>query len=116
MVNRFDYLKSRLSAKAREEADRKTQDMLNPPHPGSILREDVLPALSLNLSQAAEALGISSERLSRILSEEERITPELALRIECWLGVENGGRAAVWSEMQIRYDQSARNGLDGTDR
>ena len=78
--------------------------MHNPPHPGSILREDVLPALGLTITQAADELGISRTTLSRVLHEHERVTPEMALRIEHWLGVENGGSAEVWSEMQLRHD------------
>lgn len=63
-----------------------------------------MPALGLTITQAADELGISRTTLSRVLHEYERVTPEMALRIECWLGVENGGRADVWSEMQLRHD------------
>ncbi len=31
--------------------------MFNPPHPAAILREDVLPALGLTVSEAARQLG-----------------------------------------------------------
>lgn len=55
--------------------------MLNPPHPGLTLREDVLPALGLNVTQAAEQFGVS-----RVLNGRAAISPEMALRIEEWLG------------------------------
>lgn len=32
------------------------------------------------------------------------ISPEMALRLEAWLGVEHGGRAEVWLRMQVAYD------------
>lgn len=32
-----------------------------PTHPGEILREDVLPALPMNVSQAARELGVSRQ-------------------------------------------------------
>jgi hypothetical protein len=32
--------------------------MYNPPHPGETLKEDVLPALGLTVTQAAEELGV----------------------------------------------------------
>jgi plasmid maintenance system antidote protein VapI len=32
------------------------------------------------------------------------ISAEMALRIEGWLGVENGGRADVWIAHQAAYD------------
>ena len=37
-----------------------------PTHPGEILREDVLPALRMNVSQAARELGVSRQLLHRI--------------------------------------------------
>jgi len=40
--------------------------MHNPPHPGETLREDVLPALGLSVTQAARELGINRERRRRI--------------------------------------------------
>ena len=75
-----------------------------PPHPGEILREDVLPALGLTVTKAATELGISRAMLSRVLNKHDRITPEMALKIERWLGVENGGRAEQWAGMQLQYD------------
>ncbi len=78
--------------------------MHNPPHPGGILREDVLPALNLTVTDAAAQLGVTRAALSRVLNERAAISPEMALRIEKWLGVENGGRADVWLAEQASYD------------
>ena len=78
--------------------------MHNPPHPGAILREDVIPELGLSITEAANQLGVSRNSLSRILNEHAAISPEMALRIENWLGVENGGRAELWAGMQLDYD------------
>ena len=78
--------------------------MFNPPHPGETLRDDILPALNLTVTQAAEQLGVARVTLSRVLNGAASISPEMALRIEKWLGVENGGRADVWLSMQASYD------------
>lgn len=78
--------------------------MHNPPHPASILREDVLPALGLSVSEVARQLGVSRVALSRVLNERAGISVELARRIEAWLGVEHGGRAETWLRMQMDYD------------
>ena len=78
--------------------------MHNPPHPGETLREDILPALGLNVTEAAEQLGVARPTLSRILNGHAAISPEMALRIEQWLGVENGGSANLWLEEQACYD------------
>lgn len=78
--------------------------MHNPPHPGETLREDVLPALGLTVTEAAKQLGVTRATLSRVLNGRAAISPEMALRLEGWLGVENGGRADVWIAQQAAYD------------
>jgi addiction module HigA family antidote len=78
--------------------------MHNPPHPGETLRDDVLPALGLSVTEAADQLGVARPSLSRVLNGRAAISPEMALRIEKWLGVENGGRADLWLAEQTSYD------------
>ena len=78
--------------------------MFNPPHPGLTLRDDVLPALGLNVTQAAQQLDVSRVALSRVLNGRAAVSPEMALRIEAWLGVERGGEACVWLAQQSAYD------------
>lgn len=76
----------------------------NPPHPGETLLEDVLPALGLSVTAAADQLHVSRAALSRVLNGRAGISPEMALRIEGWLGVEHGGRADLWLAQQAAYD------------
>ena len=78
--------------------------MFNPPHPGETLKEDVLPALGLNVTDAAAQLGVTRPALSRVLNGRAAISPEMALRIEAWLGVERGGDARVWMAEQSAFD------------
>ena len=79
-------------------------NMFDPPHPGETLREDILPALGLNVTQAAKQLGVTRAALSRVLNGRAAISPEMALRLEGWLGVQHGGRADVWVAQQAAYD------------
>lgn len=72
----------------------------NPVHPGAILREDVIKALGLQVTEAAERLGISRVALSRVLNEHARISPGLAIRLE-EAGV---GTARHWLAMQTTFD------------
>src|SRR5258708_38077598 len=74
--------------------------MHNPPHPGEILKEDVLPALGLSLTEAAAALGVARVTLSRVLHGRAAISADMAIRLGEWLG--NG--AEVWLRMQAAYD------------
>ena len=78
--------------------------MHNPPHPGETLREDVLPALGLSVTDAAAQLGVTCAALSRVLNARAGISPEMALRLERWLGIDHGGRAGVWLGVQSAYD------------
>jgi addiction module HigA family antidote len=78
--------------------------MHNPPHPGLTLRDDVLPALGLSITGAAEQLGVTRVTLSRVLNGRTGISPDMALRIEAWLGADRGGRAELWIERQAGYD------------
>lgn len=78
--------------------------MHTPPHPGLILREDVLPALGLSVTEAADQLGVSRVTLSRTVNGNAAISADMALRLEAWLGPENGGSADVWLRMQTTYD------------
>ena len=78
--------------------------MFNPPHPGLTLRNDVLPALGLTVTGAAAQLDVSRVALSRVLNGRAAISPEMALRIEAWLGVARGGEARLWLAEQSAYD------------
>ncbi len=71
-----------------------------PTHPGAILREDVLPALSMSVSAFSRNMGVSRQMVHGILAERTGITPETALR----LGVLLGNGPQLWIDMQSRYD------------
>lgn len=75
-----------------------------PSYPGLTLKEDIIPALGLTITKAADQLGIARNTLSRLLNGHAAISPEMAIRIEKWLGVENGGRADLWLAEQTTYD------------
>ena len=78
--------------------------MHNPPHPGLTLRDDVLPALGLGVSEAARQLGVSRVALSRVINGRAAISPDMALRLQAWLGLDNGGDAKLWLAEQTAYD------------
>ena len=92
--------------------------MHNPPHPGATLREDVLPALVLTVTDAAKQLGVTRAALSRVLNERAAISPEMALRLERWLGLESAGRADAWVAQQAAYDlwQARKAGMPKVQR
>ena len=71
-----------------------------PTHPGAILREDVLPALGLSVSEAARQLGVTRQTLHRIMAEKVSVTPEMAARLGRFCG--NG--PGLWLRMQQACD------------
>ena len=72
----------------------------SPIHPGEILRQDVLPAIELSVSETARRLGISRQQLHRVLACTHPITTEMALRIGKFAG--NGPE--LWLKLQQNYD------------
>jgi len=79
--------------------------MFNPPHPGETLREDVLPALGLTVTEAARQLGVSRVALSRALNGKAAISPDMARRLEAWIGgPEHGPSPESWLRGQLAYD------------
>ena len=73
---------------------------MRPAYPGEILREDVLPALGLSVSEAARQLGVSRQTLHRILAGKMAVSPEMAVR----LGKFCGNGAGFWLRLQAAYD------------
>jgi antitoxin HigA-1 len=74
--------------------------MRNPPHPGELVREDVVKPLGLTVTQAAGALGVSRSNLSLFLNQRIDLSPEMALRLEAAFGLE----AAMLMGMQADHD------------
>lgn len=58
-----------------------------PPHPGGHVRESVIEALGLSVTQAARSLGVTRAALSAVLNERADLSPEMALRLEKAFGL-----------------------------
>ncbi len=74
--------------------------MHNPPHPGGILKEEVLAPLNLSVTEAASRLAMSRVALSRVINGRAAISPDLAVRLE-QSGVST---ARAWLSMQANHD------------
>jgi addiction module HigA family antidote len=65
-------------------------------HPGRILREEYMEPLRLDTHGLAAALGVTEGRLAPIISDQEPLTSDLALRLakcfrtspQFWLGLQ----------------------------
>lgn len=76
--------------------------MKNHPHPGELLREDVLVPLGIEVTVAAQRLGVARTTLSRIIHGKSGISPDLAIRLER-AGVST---ARFWMNLQSNYELS----------
>ena len=81
-----------------------------PTHPGEILRDIVLPAVGVSVSEAARQLGVTRQTLHAILSARSAVSAEMALRLGRFCG--NG--PGLWLRMQQAFDLwQAENRLNG---
>jgi addiction module HigA family antidote len=73
---------------------------MRPPHPGSLLRLDVIPALDISVVDAAREMGVSRQLLHGIMSEKLPVSAEMAVRLGKWCGND----AHLWIALQRDYD------------
>jgi antitoxin HigA-1 len=62
--------------------------MKNPPHPGGVLRRQVIAPLGLTVTAAAKALDVSRPALSNLLNERVALSAEMAIRFEKAFGAD----------------------------
>ena len=74
--------------------------MKHPPHPGDLIRTEIVEALGLSVSKASEVLKVRRATLSDLLHEKSALTPEMALRIEMAFGPD----MSHLLRMQLAYD------------
>ena len=78
----------------------KSMAMRNPPHPGGIIRRQCLEPLSLSITDAAKALGVTRQALSGLVNERTGVSVEMAIR----LSKAFGSAPETWFGMQMAYD------------
>lgn len=56
--------------------------MFNPPHPGELIRTEIIEPLGLSVTAAAKILRVSRPALSSLLNGNADLSGDMALRIE----------------------------------
>jgi antitoxin HigA-1 len=69
-------------------------------HPGEIIKDDILPAVGLSVTDAAKSLGVSRQMLHGILAGRKPLSAVMCLRIARLFG----GSAELWMRLQAAYD------------
>ncbi len=86
--------------------------MYNPPHPGAVIRTEIVEANNLTVSDAAKALGVSRQALSGLLNGRVDLTGEMAMRIEKAFGPKLEtlmGMQSAYNIFQIRQSTKKIN-------
>lgn len=74
--------------------------MKNPPYPGELIRTEIIDALRLTISEAADILKVRRATLSDLLNGRAALSPEMALRIEKAFGPDRDHLLRI----QVAYD------------
>ena len=74
--------------------------MYNPPHPGEVIRTEIIEANGLTVTDAAKVLGVSRQALSGLLNAKVDLTGDMAVRIEKAFGP----KMETLMGMQSAYD------------
>lgn len=79
-----------------------TEELLPNPHPGEILLEDFLTALSQNA--LARAVKVSPRRINEIVLGKRQVTADTDLRLARYFGLSDG----FFLSLQAEFDLMAR--------
>jgi len=74
--------------------------MYNPPHPGEVIKEEILKPLGLSVVETAQHLGVNQEILFQVLNEQCALTPEIAYRLSLLFKPSSES----WLRQQAAYD------------
>ena len=74
--------------------------ILDPIHPGEILREEFLTPLGISINRLAREIVVPPGRISEIVNAKRGITADTALRLARFFGVS----AQMWLGLQAEYD------------
>ncbi len=76
-------------------------------HPGMVLKTMFLEPLKLSVYRVAKDIHVPQTRLSQIIAGERAITPDTALRLSKYFGLEE----IFWLELQAVYDLAKQKAL-----
>ncbi len=79
--------------------------MKNQPHPGLLIREDVMAPLSLSLVDAATKFEVEAKYLSAVTESREPVSAALAVNLEK-AGIST---ARTWLAMQQAFDREKKH-------
>ena len=88
------------SKRASKQVQREAAQGLRPRHPGAVLRDVVLPGLSMTAESFADLLNLPHDGIFQIINERAPLTCDLALKLERLVSI----KAESWLTMQQAVD------------
>jgi addiction module HigA family antidote len=74
--------------------------LLDPVHPGEILREDFMKPLGLSQYRVATDIGVPPLRISEIVRGKRAVSADTAMRLARYFGTSAG----IWMRLEAQYD------------
>lgn len=74
--------------------------LLDPIHPGEVLREEFLVPMGISINGLARDLDVPPNRISQIIAGKRAITADTALRLATYFGTST----ELWLNLQVGYD------------
>lgn len=74
--------------------------LLEPIHPGEILREEFLIPMNISINRLARDIAVPPGRISEIVNGKRSVTADTALRLARFFGTSPD----VWLGLQVEYD------------
>jgi addiction module HigA family antidote len=86
--------------KEAKQVQREATQGQRPRHPGAVLREVVLPGLSVSAESFADLLNLPFEGIFQVINERAPMTCDVALKLERLISI----KAEIWMTMQQTVD------------
>lgn len=74
--------------------------MHDPPHPGEFIKETFIDPFGISIRSLAANLGVAPSTITRLVSKQSAVSPEMALRLSKALG----RSPESWLAMQYNFD------------
>ena len=88
--------------------------MKNPPHPGGVIRRQIIAPLGLTVTSAAKALRVSRPAISNLLNECVSLSSDMAVRLEKAFGADMETLMALQHAHDIATARARANSIHVT--
>lgn len=75
-------------------------DLIEPIHPGEILREDFIESFGITQNKLAVSIGVPPRRINEIVHGKRGITADTAIRLARYFGTSDD----FWMNLQSNYE------------